>query len=423
MKQLCVCLLKSADMQTLMNKRILLGITGGIAAYKSADLVRRLRDAGAEVQVVMTAAATEFVTPLTFQALSGHPVRCDLFDQAAEAAMGHIELARWADAILIAPCSTNTLAKLAQGLGDNLLTTLCLATDAPIALAPAMNRLMWSNPATQANLQLLQQRGIQLFGPGSGSQACGETGEGRMLEPQELAELTSKLFQHESLTGKKLLITAGPTREALDPVRFLSNRSSGKMGFALAEAAAEAGAEVTLIAGPVSLATPHAVQHIDVESAEQMHAAVLKEAAKADIFIGCAAVADYRLAQPATEKIKKDKDSDVLELKLLKNPDILAEVAGLPQRPFCVGFAAETENLIAHAQEKLKRKNLDLIVANTVGPTQGFEQDQNAVEVLWRDGQKSFTEMPKTKLARHIIRLIAKHLTGKTAQTTATEQT
>lgn len=392
-------------MPALLNKRILLGVTGGIAAYKSAELVRRLREAGAEVQVMMTASATEFVTPLTFQALSGRPVRCDLFDDAAEAAMSHIELARWADAILIAPCSANTLAKLAYGMADNLLTTVCLATDAPLALAPAMNRLMWSNQATQDHLKRLESRGIQLFGPAQGAQACGETGAGRMLEVPELVELSSKLFQNGALAGKQVLITAGPTREAIDPVRFLSNRSSGKMGFALAAAAAEAGAGVTLISGPVSLETPAGVTRVDVESAEQMFDATLKAAPASDIFIACAAVSDYRLAQPSSEKIKKQHDE--MLLKLIKNPDILAEVAGLKQRPFCVGFAAETQDILEYAKSKLKQKNLDLIIANHVGPGKGFEQDHNAVEAIWRNGQQSFDEMPKTKLARCLIQLIA----------------
>lgn len=394
-------------MTTLAHKRILLGVTGGIAAYKSAELVRRLREAGAEVQVVMTAAACEFVTPLTFQALSGRAVRTDLFDRDAEAAMSHIELARWADAVMIAPCSANTLAGLAQGAADNLLTTLCLATDAPLAVAPAMNRLMWAHEATQDHIERLKQRGVHVVGPGSGGQACGETGEGRMSEPPELVEALAGLFEHGALAGTAVLITAGPTREAIDPVRFMTNRSSGKMGFALARAAREAGAAVTLVSGPVNLATPDGVERIDVETALEMHEQTLLRAPRTDIVIGCAAVADYRMARPAEQKIKR-RDPET-HLTLVKNPDILAEVAALPagRRPWVAGFAAETEALEAHAREKLKRKNLDLIAANTVGPSAGFDRDDNALEVFWRDGGRSLPQTSKDKLARQLIALIA----------------
>lgn len=396
-------------MKTLVHKRILLGITGGIAAYKSADLVRRLREAGCEVQVVMTAGATEFITPLTFQALSGRPVRTDLFDREAEAAMGHIELARWADVILIAPCSANTLAKLAQGAADNLLTALCLATDAPLAVAPAMNRLMWANPATRQNVALLLKRGVHIFGPAAGEQACGEHGEGRMLEPAALIELTGKIFRHDALTGKQVIITAGPTCEAIDPVRFISNRSSGKMGYALAAAAEEAGASVILISGPVQLPAPGNVQRLNVETAVEMHAAVMKHIHTADIFIGCAAVSDYRLARPLEEKLKKT--SDELQLTLVKNPDILADVAALPAPPFTVGFAAETGNLAEYARSKLKQKGLHLIAANLVGNVagreQGFNVDDNALEVYWHKGRETLPLMPKTQLARRLIALIA----------------
>lgn len=392
-------------MNTLVHKRILLGITGGIAAYKSADLVRRLKEAGCDVQVVMTASAAEFITPLTFQALSGRSVRSDLFDRDAEAAMGHIELARWADAVLIAPCSANTLAKLAQGTSDNLLTTLCLASDAPLAIAPAMNRLMWTNPATRQNIELLLSRGVRIFGPAAGEQACGEYGEGRMLEPPALVELTGQLFRHNTLTGKQVLITAGPTCEAIDPVRFISNRSSGKMGFALATAAEEAGASVTLISGPVQLATPDNVRRTDVETALEMHEAVMKQASAADIFIGCAAVGDYRIAQPLQEKLKKT--SDELQLPLIKNPDILADVAALPAPPFTVGFAAETSNLAEYAGLKLKQKGIHLIAANLVGPGAAFNADDNALEVYWQNGQETLPLMPKTKLARRLMTLIA----------------
>lgn len=399
------------QMSILAHKRVLLGITGGIAAYKSADLVRRLRESGCEVQVVMTAAAVEFVTPLTFQALSGRPVRTDLFDRDAEAAMGHIELARWADVILIAPCSANTLAKLAQGVADNLLTTLCLASDAPLAVAPAMNRLMWANPATRENVERLQKRGVGIFGPAAGEQACGEHGEGRMLEAIDLVELTGQLFRHDALAGKQVLITAGPTCEAIDPVRYISNRSSGKMGFALAAAAREAGASVILVSGPVQLTTPDNVRRLNVESALEMHEAVLRHIHTADIFIGCAAVGDYRLARPSEIKLKKT--SDELQLTLVRNPDILADVAALPSPPFTVGFAAETGNLAEYARQKLKQKGIHLIAANLVGTdageARGFNVDDNALEVYWHEGQDSLPLMPKTRLARQLIALIAKH--------------
>lgn len=394
-------------MNLLANKRILLGITGGIAAYKSADLVRRLKEHGCDVQIVMSEAATRFVTPLTFQALSGRPVRTDLFDAQAEAAMGHIELARWADAILIAPCSANTLAKLAQGAAGNLLTTVCLAGDAPLAIAPAMNRLMWDNAATRNNVAILKARGISIFGPASGQQACGETGEGRMLEPLELLELTGKLFRSDALSGKQVLITAGPTREAIDPVRFISNHSSGKMGFALAEAAHEAGAAVTLICGPVHQIMPEGVTRIDVESALDMHAAVLQRIHNSDIFIGCAAVADYRVADPATDKLKKSDDEK--QLVLIKNPDILAEVAALDKPPFTLGFAAETDDLAHNAQLKLKRKNVNLIAGNLVGYGRGFNTDENTLEIFWRNGHVSLPQSTKAQLARQLIRILAEH--------------
>lgn len=394
-------------MSILANKRILLGITGGIAAYKGADLVRRLKEAGCDVQVVMTAAAVEFITPLTFQALSGRPVRTDLFDREAEAAMGHIELARWADAVLIAPCSANTLAKLAQGVADNLLTTLCLASDAPLAVAPAMNRLMWGNPATQQNIKSLLNRGVRLFGPATGEQACGEHGEGRMLEPATLVELTGQLFRHGALAGKHVVITAGPTCEAIDPVRFISNRSSGKMGFALAAAVTEAGGSVTLVSGPVQLPTPDPVRRIDVETALEMHEAVMAQVQTADIFIGCAAVGDYRVAQPSRDKLKKT--SDTLQLTLVRNPDILADVAALPAPPYTVGFAAETDNLDEYAMRKLNQKGVHLIAANLVGagPAQGFNADDNALEVYWHGGRESLPLMSKTRLARRLTALIA----------------
>ena len=401
-------------MQRLLNKQVVLGISGGIAAYKSAELVRRLKDAGADVRVVMTRAAHEFITPLTLQALSGNPVHGDLLDPAAEAAMGHIELARWADLVLIAPATADLMARLATGRGDDLLTTLVLATDAPIALAPAMNQAMWRDPATQANLQTLLQRDIKIYGPAAGEQACGDIGPGRMLEPTEIAARCAECFERGLLTGRHVLINAGPTREAIDPVRYLSNHSSGKMGFALAEAAAEAGARVTLVAGPVNLPTPPRVDRVDVTSAAEMLAAC-EAALPADLFIASAAVADYRPASCAPGKLKKETDSDAgLTLTLIRNPDILASLAGHAQRPgFCVGFAAETDDVLGYASDKLTRKNLDLIIANDVSqPGIGFNADDNAVTLI----DRSLTPQPlprasKHKLARQLIAVIADRLT------------
>ena len=386
-------------------RRILLGVTGGIAAYKSAELVRRLRERDAEVQVVMTAGARRFVTPLTFQALSGRPVRTRLWDAAAEAAMGHIELARWAELVLVAPASADFLARLATGRADDLLATLCLATEAPLLVAPAMNRAMWANPATAANLALLQQRGVRVLGPGSGDQACGESGPGRMLEPDELVAAVYGPAAAGALAGLAVVISAGPTREAIDPVRFISNRSSGKMGFAVAAAARAAGAAVTLIAGPVSLATPAGVRRVDVESAAQMYAAVHTALAGAHIYIGAAAVADYAPECCATDKIKKT--SERLELTLHKAPDILAAVAALEPRPFTVGFAAETTDLERHARDKLARKHLDLIAANEVGAERAFDRDDNSLLVLWPGGRCELTHKPKSELAREFIALVA----------------
>jgi phosphopantothenoylcysteine decarboxylase/phosphopantothenate--cysteine ligase len=391
-------------------RRILLGVTGGIAAYKAAELVRRLRERGAEVQVVMTAGAREFVTPLTFQALSGRPVRSDLWDPAAEAAMGHIELARWADLVLVAPASADFLARLAGGRADDLLATLCLATAAPIAVAPAMNRLMWSNPATVANVATLAARGVRVLGPGRGDQACGEVGEGRMLEPEELATLVSEAPRGAAvrpggpLAGRHVVITAGPTREPLDPVRFISNRSSGKMGYAIAGALVEAGARVTLISGPVGLPTPAGATRVDVETAEQMHAAVHEAIATADVYIGAAAVADYTPARCADLKIKKT--SDCLDLHLTKAPDILASVAALARRPFTVGFAAETNDVEKHARDKLTRKRLDLIAANEVGANKAFDREDNALLVLWDGGSRELSLKSKSDLAREFVALV-----------------
>jgi phosphopantothenoylcysteine decarboxylase/phosphopantothenate--cysteine ligase len=390
----------------MKGKRILLGVTGGIAAYKSADLVRRLRERGAQVQVVMTEGAQEFVTPTTFQALSGRTVRTDLWDAAHEAAMGHIELARWAELLLVAPASADFLARLAHGLADDLLSTLALATAAPIAVAPAMNQLMWGNAATQANVALLTQRGVRVLGPGVGDQACGETGPGRMLEPLEIAALIAPLLRHEGpLQGHRVLVTAGPTRECIDPVRFVSNRSSGKMGFAVAQALQEVGAEVVLVSGPVSLPTPFGVRRIDVESCEQMYAAVQRELPGTAIFIGTAAVADYRPTQCAPQKIKKTGER--LELELTRTVDILAHVSASTPRPFVVGFAAETHAVEHHARAKLLAKNLDLIAANEVGHSKAFDCDHNALLVLWRGGGR--IELPsasKCELANALTGLI-----------------
>ncbi|HUH38900.1 MAG TPA: bifunctional phosphopantothenoylcysteine decarboxylase/phosphopantothenate--cysteine ligase CoaBC, partial [Spongiibacteraceae bacterium] len=389
-------------MSRLTNRHILLGISGGIAAYKAAELTRRLREQGAQVQVVMTAAAQQFITPLTLQALSGNPVHTDLLDPAAEAAMGHIELARWADLVLIAPATADLMARLAGGQADDLLTTLCLATAAPIALAPAMNQAMWRAPATQQNAQALQARGIQVWGPAEGDQACGDVGPGRMLEPTRLAELAADSFQSRLLDGLRVLVSAGPTREAIDPVRYISNHSSGKMGFALAQAAADLGARTTLIAGPVHLPTPDNVQRINVDSAQAMYDASLQRRGDCDIFIAAAAVADYRPVQVAGQKIKKH--GETLSIELVRNPDILAAMAAPGQgRPFCVGFAAETENLIEHARGKLQRKQLDLIVANDVtAPGIGFNSDDNAVTALWADAEQTLGPMGKRQLAREL---------------------
>jgi len=399
-------------MLELSNKRILLGVSGGIAAYKSAELVRRLREAGAEVRVVMTAGAMRFITPLTLQALSGQPVRTEVFDAVAEAAMGHIELARWADAILVAPASADFMARLAQGRGDDLLTTVCLASAAPLAVAPAMNQQMWRNPATQANVATLRQRGVQVFGPAEGSQACGDVGPGRMLEPTELAALTAGLFETGALDGLNILITAGPTWEALDPVRGLSNKSSGKMGYAVAEAAAEDGAQVTLISGPVALAPPERVTTLRVTSAQEMYDAVHERISSAAIFIGIAAVADYRPASVAEQKIKKSAER--LTIELIRNPDILASVAALRPAPFTVGFAAETEHLEAAARAKLAAKGVDLIAANLVGGSEGgFGADENRLLLVDRDGTTELPLASKTQLARTLIQHIAEKYHAK----------
>lgn len=395
-------------MLSLSNKRVLLGVTGGIAAYKSAELIRRLQDAGAEVRVILTAAATQFITPLTLQALSGKPVHQDLLDPEAEAAMGHIELARWADLLLVAPASADFIARLTLGRADDLLTTTCLATRAPIAIAPAMNQAMWRNASTQKNVVEIRQRKIHIFGPAEGSQACGDVGPGRMLEPYELAQLSATLFETGLLSGKKVVITAGPTQEAIDPVRYISNHSSGKMGFALAAAAAEAGAQVTLITGPVHLATPDRVSRVDVVSAQDMYSASLDSARNADIFIATAAVADYRMAEPAPEKIKKTAEEG-MTIKLIKNPDIVAAIAQLSPKPFTVGFAAETQNLIAYAEKKIIDKNLDMIIANDVSRRDiGFNSDDNAVTAIWIGGNQALPLANKRQIAKQLVDLISK---------------
>lgn len=401
-------------MSSLTNKRILLGVTGGIAAYKSAELVRRLQDAGASVQVVMTAAAQEFITPLTMQALSGNPVHTTLLDPAAEAGMGHIQLARWADLILIAPASADFIARLVHGQGNDLLTTLCLASPAPIAVAPAMNQGMWRNASTQANVEVLKQRKIHIFGPAAGEQACGDVGPGRMLEALELVDAAAGLFISGSLAGKKVVITAGPTREAIDPVRYISNHSSGKMGYALAQAAAEAGAQTVLISGPTQLIAPERVKFIAVTTAEDMLAASLQEAQGCDLFIAAAAVADYRPTQIAAHKIKKIAEAETMLLELVKNPDIVATIAALEQKPFVVGFAAESENLIAYAQQKLTRKNLDLMIANNIAATGiGFNSDDNAVTVIDQTQRQELTQRSKQQLARDLIAIIAQKIIGQ----------
>ena len=400
-------------MNNLVQKRILLGVTGGIAAYKSAELIRRLREQGAEVRVVMTRAACEFITPLTMQALSDRPVHTELLDPGAEVAMGHIELARWCDVVLVAPASANFLARLAHGQADDLLSTLCLATSAPLLLAPAMNQQMWINEATQTNMAILQDRGIHLFGPAEGDQACGETGPGRMLEPGELLIHVNAAFKTDLLTQKRLLVTAGPTREAIDPVRYISNQSSGRMGYAVARAALEAGAEVTLVSGPSVLAPPDRVRLISVLTAEQMRTAVMENIEDLNIFIAAAAVADYRCEHIARQKLKKKDKANEITLTLQKTPDILAEVASLPRAPFTVGFAAETERLEKNAMQKLRTKQLDMIAANKVGKDLGFDHEENALSVFWQDGSIELVRTSKEKLARQLVRVIAEQYNAK----------
>jgi len=389
---------------------IVLGITGGIAAYKTPELVRRLRDRGADVQIVMTASAEEFVTPTALQAVSGRPIRTNLWDKEAEASMSHIELARWADLVLIAPATAEIMARLAAGAAPDLLTTLCLATEAPLAIAPAMNHVMWNNSAVQANREVLEGRGVQMLGPDHGSQACGETGAGRMLDPDEIAETVCGPRVHADradslLAGMTLLVTAGPTREPIDPVRYITNRSSGKMGYAIASAAAAQDASVILISGPVNLRDPQGVEVHHVQTAEEMHAETLASISRADIFIGAAAVSDYRPTNAAMQKIKKS--AATMSIDLVRSPDVLASVAALEDAPFTVGFAAETENMRDYAIGKLKRKKLDMIVANRVGHDCGFDFDDNAAEVYWHSGEKTFPLTTKNELAYQLIELIA----------------
>lgn len=389
---------------------IVLGISGSIAAYKTPELVRRLRERGADVQIVMTASAEEFVTETALQAVSGQPIRSNLWDKEAEASMSHIELARWADLVLIAPATAEIMARLASGAAPDLLTTLFLATEAPVAIAPAMNRVMWNNPAVQQNRQVLESRGIYIIGPDSGGQACGEVGEGRMAEPDEIAAVACSRALGANRTpgrlqGKTVMVTAGPTREPIDPVRYITNRSSGKMGYAVAEAAAAEGADVILISGPVALRAPRHIEMHQVETAEQMYAATHENLAGVDIFIAAAAVSDYRPVRAETQKIKKDAIETSLELT--RSRDILASVASLPHAPFTVGFAAETNDVREYALSKLEKKNLDLIIANRVGVDCGFDCDENSVDVYWKGGTKSYPMAAKTLLAGELVELIA----------------
>ncbi|MDX1480886.1 MAG: bifunctional phosphopantothenoylcysteine decarboxylase/phosphopantothenate--cysteine ligase CoaBC [Woeseiaceae bacterium] len=387
---------------------ILLGVTGGIAAYKAPIIVRRLKDRGASVRVVMTRSAREFVTATTLQAVSGEPVRDSLWDPQAEAAMGHIELARWADRVLIAPATAEFLSRLAQGSAADLLTTLCLATRAPITVVPAMNNAMWAHAAVQENCATLRQRGVALIEPDEGPQACGEFGPGRMPEPESIVDTVLGASSAGVLANRTVLVTAGPTREAIDPVRYISNHSSGKMGYALAEAARDAGARVLLLSGPVSLAAPDGVQRVMIESAAELHAAAHERIAEADVFIAAAAVADYRPAEASPGKIKKEKAS--MRLDLVRSPDVLASVAALPDAPFTVGFAAETDDVAAHARKKLDDKRINLIIANDVSDGKVFGQDDNTVHAFWRGGDRAWPTMDKKALARELVALIADRL-------------
>ncbi|MDW8847871.1 bifunctional phosphopantothenoylcysteine decarboxylase/phosphopantothenate--cysteine ligase CoaBC [Erwinia sp. MMLR14_017] len=391
-------------MMGLTGKHIVLGVSGGIAAYKAPELVRRLRDRGAEVRVVMTEAAKAFITPLSLQAVSGYPVSDDLLDPAAEAAMGHIELGKWADLVILAPATADLIARVTAGMANDLVTTICLATPAPIAVVPAMNQQMYRAAPTQHNLRLLSERGVMLWGPDSGSQACGDIGPGRMLDPLAIVDAAVTWASPvKDLSHLNIMITAGPTREALDPVRFITNHSSGKMGYAIAAAAAKRGANVTLVSGPVTLATPAWVKRIDVTTGLEMQQAVMNAIAQQHIFIAAAAVADYRSADIAVEKIKKQGDE--VTLKMVKNPDIVAGVGHLAEnRPYVVGFAAETQNVEEYAQQKRVRKNLDLICANDVSKAgQGFNSDNNALHLFWQEGEKALPLSDKSLLGQQLL--------------------
>jgi len=397
----------------LTSRHLLLGVTGGIAAYKAAELARLLVKAGAEVQVVMTQAATRFVAPLTFEALTGKPVHTDLFDSAHEAAMGHIELARWADLVVVAPATADFIARLAGGRADDLLTTLCAATKAPVAVAPAMNQQMWANAATQQNIKALQGHDKLIWGPAAGEQACGDVGPGRLFEAAQLFQLVCDHFSKGLFAGVRALVTAGPTHEALDPVRFIGNRSSGRMGFSIAQALVEEGAEVTLVAGPVSMETPRGVTRIDVESALQMYREVILKVLQCDLFVATAAVADYRPQKSAAEKIKKS--SEQLTIELILNPDILANVAAFEDGPYTLGFAAETERLDEYAQQKRISKGVDMIAANLVGAEEGgFESEENALSVFWEGGQQQLPLTDKLRLARQLITLMSEQFYART---------
>jgi phosphopantothenoylcysteine decarboxylase/phosphopantothenate--cysteine ligase len=400
---------------------IVLGISGGIAAYKTPELVRRLRERGADVQIVMTSSAAEFVTETALQAVSGRPIRSNLWDKEAEASMSHIELARWADVVLIAPATAEIMARLAAGAAADLLTTLCLATEAPVAIAPAMNHVMWSNPAVQANRNTLEERGVRILGPDHGSQACGETGAGRMLDPDEIAAIVCGPLAsgQGALVGKTVLVTAGPTREPIDPVRYITNRSSGKMGYAMASAAAAQGARVILVSGPVLLREPAGVDVEHVKTAEEMYDATHERIGSVDIFIAAAAVSDYRPTATSGQKIKKQQETMTIEL--VRSKDILASVAGLDAAPFTVGFAAETENVREYALGKLENKRLDMIVANRVGENIGFDTDDNAVDVYWKGGEQRFDKAAKSELAEQVIKLVAaRYLDARGADTQPT---
>ena len=395
-------------MKSLANKNILLGVTGGIAAYKSAEIVRHLKKSGASVRVVMTRSAEEFITPLTLQALSGNRVSTELLDAEAEAAMGHIELAKWADGILIAPATANTIARLSSGRGDDLLSTVTLAFDGPISVAPAMNQAMWRDERTQENLKKLIDQDFGICGPGSGEQACGDVGLGRMLEPLDILDMFSLSFNEGTLSGKKILITAGPTQEPIDPVRFITNRSSGKMGYSLVEAALESGANVTLISGPVNIEPPSNCNFVSIKTAEEMYDAVMHHISGMDVYIGTAAVSDYSPAKVSDSKIKKDGSSSPMVLELKENQDILKSVSELEQRPYVVGFAAETNDLIKNAEKKLSNKNLDLIIANDVSNKDiGFDSDDNEVTLITEKEKHLIERQNKRKVSKKIIDFIS----------------